>query len=243
MTSARLTLPGREGPIRYSIEHRPRVTRRLHLELDDAGELRVVVPRGWPDFYTRRLLDQHLDLVHRFLARARKRQLPALSWSAGATHLYRGEPLVLALEASERKRPAVRRDGTTLTVQGSVLDEASVRRAVQTWYRRESERLFQARLDARQAITPWAAERRLTLALRRMKRTWGTCSRDGVIRLNTHLVKAPPHLLDYVISHELCHLQEMNHGPAFYALQSQLWPAWREHRQELREHGHRYTQE
>lgn len=76
-----------------------------------------------------------------------------------------------------------------------------------------------------------------------MKRTWGTCNSKGLIRLNTHLVKAPQACLDYVISHELCHLKEMNHGPGFYRLQEAIWPDWRRYRQHLREHGNRYTQE
>ena len=76
-----------------------------------------------------------------------------------------------------------------------------------------------------------------------MKRTWGTCSREGVIRLNTHLVKAPPEALDYVIAHEVCHLREMNHGRAFYELQDGLYPDWKTQRQHLRDHGHQYTQE
>jgi predicted metal-dependent hydrolase len=80
-----------------------------------------------------------------------------------------------------------------------------------------------------------------------MRRTWGTCrllgDGRGVIRLNTHLVKAPPRCLDFVIGHELCHLQEMNHGPDFYRLQEAICPDWRDLRDELRERGHHYTQE
>lgn len=243
MRPATLMLEGTEGPVPYTIEHRPRVTRRLHLELDRDGQLLVVVPTGWPNFYTRRLLHKHLDLVHRFLARARQRQLPPLRWTQGAPHLFRGETLTLALTPDSRRRLAIEVHADTLRISGDDLQPERVRTALTAWYRKQALDRFQHRLDRLQAATPWARDRSLELALRRMKRTWGTCSNQGVIRLNTHLVKAPPHLLDYVISHELCHLQEMNHGPAFYALQAALWPSWREDRQALREQGHRYTQE
>lgn len=60
-----------------------------------------------------------------------------------------------------------------------------------------------------------------------MKKQWGSCSPQGHILLNPHLVKAPRDCIDYVILHELCHLQEHNHSPKFYQLLSQLMPAWK----------------
>ena len=80
----------------------------------------------------------------------------------------------------------------------------------------------------------------LELQVRRMRRTWGNCSSRGLIKLNVHLVKAPLQLIDSVIAHELCHLQEMHHGRAFYALLEGLNPDWRSHRTRLRTQGARY---
>jgi len=54
------------------------------------------------------------------------------------------------------------------------------------------------------------------------------------------LVKAPLPMIDAVIAHELCHLEEMNHGKAFYALLENLNPHWRQDRARLRSEGHNY---
>ncbi len=56
---------------------------------------------------------------------------------------------------------------------------------------------------------------------------WGSCSVRGNINLNLRLVTLPPELRDYVMLHELCHLKEMNHGPAFHALLEQVCPGHR----------------
>ncbi len=59
-----------------------------------------------------------------------------------------------------------------------------------------------------------------------MKTQWGSCSPAGTILLNPHLVKAPRECIDYVISHELCHLKEHNHSPRYYRLLAKIMPSW-----------------
>lgn len=53
---------------------------------------------------------------------------------------------------------------------------------------------------------------------------WGSCSSKGNINLNLCLVLLPDDLQDYVMLHELCHLKEMNHGPAFHSLLESVCP-------------------
>lgn len=71
--------------------------------------------------------------------------------------------------------------------------------------------------------------------VQQMKSRWGSCTyRTGNIRLNSELAKYRPHLLEYVVVHELVHLLEPSHNARFYALMGQFWPTWKEDRQVLR---------
>jgi predicted metal-dependent hydrolase len=69
---------------------------------------------------------------------------------------------------------------------------------------------------------------------------WGSCSHKGEIRLSWRLLKAPPHLIDYVVAHEVAHLKEMNHSPAFWQVVAQLYPDYILARKELESLEPRY---
>ncbi len=72
-----------------------------------------------------------------------------------------------------------------------------------------------------------------SVVVRNQKSRWGSCTSRKVLNFNYLLGKLPEELRDYVIVHELCHLQEMNHGPRFWALVARTFPNYRELRKKL----------
>lgn len=75
------------------------------------------------------------------------------------------------------------------------------------------------------------------IQLRSYKARWGSCNARGEVQLNWLLIQAPPAVIDYVIIHELCHLQQMNHSANFWQLVEQFAADYREHRSWLKQHG------
>jgi predicted metal-dependent hydrolase len=75
------------------------------------------------------------------------------------------------------------------------------------------------------------------IALRDQRSRWGSCSSRGTLSFNWRLVLAPHDVLDYVVVHEVCHLLEHNHGPAFWRLLARRRPGYREQKEWLDEHG------
>ena len=74
-----------------------------------------------------------------------------------------------------------------------------------------------------------------SVVYRNMKSKWGSCqSRTGRICINTRLALYPPECLEYVVVHELCHLREANHGPAFHRLLDTYMPDWKSRRAKLK---------
>jgi len=221
----------------YTITRRPRVTRRLHMELDEAGGLVVVAPRHWPDSYIDATLSQNTSRVERFLTRARKQQFETPRFASGELHFFLGKRYPLLIEPGPGRGSVVVFNGEQLRVRADAGDPGRVQGALESWYRQQALEVLGERLKDVANLAWWVRGENVPLKLRKMKRTWGNCSSSGVIKLNTHLIKAPLQLADSVIAHELCHLREMNHGKAFYALLQDLNPNWREDRRRLRSEG------
>ena len=72
------------------------------------------------------------------------------------------------------------------------------------------------------------------IRIKKMKTRWGSCSSKKNLNFNIKIADLPSHLIDYIVVHELCHLQEMNHSRKFWALVAQTLPDWQTLRKELR---------
>jgi predicted metal-dependent hydrolase len=228
--------------IDFEIVHRPAVTRRIHLEINPQGGLQVVAPRRMSRRAIHSALQDRAQRVASFLvdARARQQDLPELHYVDGEHHLFMGQAYTLNIYHHPGKHGLVELSGEQIKLFLPDTGKDTVRSALAGWYRRRANSEFAERLAASCRAAPWTGGNVPDMRLRLMRKTWGSCSSKGRITLNPHLIKAPPKCIDYVVAHEVCHLREHNHGRAFYALQEQLYPAWREAKALLRNKGHIY---
>jgi predicted metal-dependent hydrolase len=106
-----------------------------------------------------------------------------------------------------------------------------IRDAVQSWLQRQARRIFEERCAI---FAQRLAVRMKRLSLSSASTRWGSASADGSIRLNWRLVHFGVPVIDYVVTHELAHLREMNHGPAFWDVVRAALPDYEQARGVLR---------
>ncbi len=162
-------------------------------------------------------IERRLHEAHATLARIAER---------GATVPYLGESLALVTQPG---RTRVHRRGGRLLVPAG-----DPRPALERFYRRAARAEVAARLDRASAL---AGTSYSGLSIRAQRSRWASCSAKGRMSFNWRLLMAPESVLDYVVWHEVCHLEILDHSPRFWALVERRWPRWREDREWLRRNG------
>ena len=127
-------------------------------------------------------------------------------------------------------RTRVHRRGDTLLVPAGSACEPALER----WYRRAARDEIVPRLERACTL---AGSTYTALTIRGQRTRWASCSRTGAMSFNWRLLLAPESVLDYVVWHEVCHLDVMDHSPRFWALLARWCPDYREQSRWLRRHG------
>ena len=151
---------------------------------------------------------------------------------SGESHYYLGKQYVLKVieEPQDKQQVTLLRGQIKVAVRAKA--EERVKVLVYAWYKARAREVFGRRLDAMLEQALWVVERP-HIRLLSMKTQWGSCSPNGTLTLNPHLVKAPRECIDYVILHELCHIAEHNHSDKFYRLMKQVMPKWEQTKETL----------
>src|SRR3954452_7361106 len=202
--------------------------RRIRVSVEGNGEVVVVLPRRSPDRHSAEAVKQLQPWIER-----RRRAVARAALEVGrapGTVPYLGETLTLVPEAG---RIRVHRRGSSLLVP-----EHDTPAAVERWYRRQARAEIVPRLDA---VTARHGSRYTGLTIRGQKTRWASCSSSGAMSFNWRLLLAPPEILEYVVEHEVCHLEVMDHSPRFWRLLAARSPRWREHSAWLKRYGSTLT--
>ncbi|PIR58911.1 MAG: hypothetical protein COU69_02980 [Candidatus Pacebacteria bacterium CG10_big_fil_rev_8_21_14_0_10_56_10] len=212
-------------PLEYTHKTHPR-SRSIKIKVLPDTRLEVVTPPGTDRDSIDRFLVSQLGWVER--TRRRLGRLPVV-WDDQRVMLF-GEYYQLRRLADADRLPAIAIDGQSLLVSAPTgRDQVRLRRFL--------------RHTAQAYITPRAHQLAnqmevtfSSLGLREQRTRWGSCSRHGHLSFNWRLVHAPPAVIDYVIIHELAHLEHLNHSRRFWEVVGQYDPQYADRRWWLSRH-------
>jgi predicted metal-dependent hydrolase len=207
----------------YRIRRSPRA-RRVRVTVDGDGSVLVTLPRRAPERDAAAAVEELAPWIAR-RRRALARVAVELARPEG-TVPFLGETLLLR---PQRGRERVHRRGDILLVP-----DGDARPALERFYRRAARSEIRERLDA---ATARAGTRYAGLTIRGQRTRWASCSSEGAMSFNWRLLLAPAEILDYVVEHEVCHLDVMDHSPRFWSLLESRVAGWRAHAAWLRRYG------
>ena len=221
------------GDLEFEVRRSPR-RHTLGLTVDRMGTLVAHVPTETPTEELSGWIQGKLLWVHRklVLKDETRLRLHAPEYVSGETFSYLGRRYRLKLVA--RQKEPLQFDGTRFTLrQDARPAEAHFRSwyisAGTSWLRHRT-----SRLSSRTGSIPKRVD------VRDLGFRWGSCGKNGVLYFNWKVLQLPVTFLDYVITHELVHLKEGNHGPEFSAALSRAMPNWQERKNALARQAREY---
>lgn len=222
--------------IDFSLQISPR--KRLSITVEPNGGVVVKAPTD----ATLESVLVHLRRKAGWIIRQRDRfasfgpAMPAKCYRSGETHRYLGRQYRLRISAGEQSVKLIGRFFEITTRDKA--NSTQIKAQLDDWYRVHAETIFQHCFDRYLRSTHFRNLSQPKWSLRNMKRRWGSCTKAGTILLNPSLIAASPRSIEYVITHELCHLIHHNHSPEFFRLLDRVMPDWRERKRKLETQHH-----
>ncbi|OGJ38873.1 MAG: hypothetical protein A2383_02640 [Candidatus Pacebacteria bacterium RIFOXYB1_FULL_39_46] len=213
----------------YQLRTHPKA-KRLTLRLAKNGQVVVTVPRFTPRFLVKKFVTEHQD----WIATRQAHQQESRAKFISATNLMLfGKQYKLETKSSQ--------DASTVKIRSKTvfifLHEQS-RKSAETVLNKFLKDTASHYLVPK--IHQLAKKMKMSfkkITLRAQTTRWGSCSSRGSLNFNWRLVHFPPAVIDYVIVHELAHLQHMDHSKAFWQFVEQFAPDYRLQRGWLKRQG------
>ena len=157
---------------------------------------------------------------------------PQKQFLNGETHLYLGKQYRLKIKTGLAEGVKLKR-GYFIIAQRDKENGERSKELLNQWYNYKAQTKFDEYFELCWKNFPRKSLFKPVLKIRRMKKRWGSLSKNGTLTLNLELIKAPKECIEYVITHELCHTIHHNHSKEFYDLLGRTMPDWNKRKRKL----------
>jgi predicted metal-dependent hydrolase len=203
--------------------------KNIYLSFNSRGELVIKSPKV-PIERIEKLLISKAAWIEKARHRLKQRKGQLLDFDEHSTLFYFGNPYPLVLNYND-KATALGWDGYQFTLAYKIYDEAVFRREIDKFYLKKAQELLP------QLVYLWANKMQLApsgIKLRKTTSQWGSCNSKNMISFNTMMMKLPQHLIEYIIVHELCHINHKHHQKSFWTMVERFMPNYKNARIELK---------
>ena len=203
--------------------------RTLSLQVTADASLIVRAPEKLSEKIIRRFIEEKLPWITQKQRQAREVYRPPKKFEDGEEFLYLGRPCKLRV-ADLEKEPVLLKDGAIFLSKDY---QPHATQFLEKWYRRQALEIISARAAQYSKFTGLKFSKiKITAA----KTRWGSCSPSGTLSFSWRLIMAPLEVVDYVVVHEIVHLEEKNHGRNFWKKVGNILPDYKQQLRWLRLH-------
>lgn len=210
--------------------------RTFSIEIERDGSLTVRAPNRASSKSIREVVGRKTDWIERKQRQAREKfsRTQPKEFKSGEEFLYLGRTFKLLLDADANHPLSY--NGQEFVLSTGCVDTA---RAVFTeWYREQANSVIAERAEHYSAISGIKYNR---IKITNARKRWGSCSIKGNLCFSWRLVMAPPEVIDYVVVHELAHVELKDHSRRFWRKVETIMPEYKARRRWLKENNYQLT--
>lgn len=220
----------------YRVNRSRKRKKTISLQVRHEADIVVSVPYFTPVDEIKRFIREKQNWIDKTIQKQRQQALQnkAHEYISGETFYYLGQsfPLEEFFEPFEQTGVMLRNSCFYLN---AAENKASKKHYFVSWYQKQAHDYISRRINHFSEMLDLHPEyMRITSAESR----WGSCSEDNRLAFSFRVMMAPPDVIDYVVVHELTHIREKNHSPAFWQRVENVMPEYKQHRRWLRENHH-----
>lgn len=231
------TLSTPAGQISYVLRRSLR-RRTMEISILSDSQTRVTAPRFVPLPTIEKFIYSRADWIIKRIVQKRVEEdkLRYKKYETGHTYLFMGQAYPIVIDRQHNYATKVSFSGTQWDVRANTgTTPAMIKSKLIAWYRREAGEILGGRIFHYSRVMGLAPQK---ITVKTQKRLWGSCNHHGKsINLNWILVMAPLTVIDYVVVHELCHLEIPNHSQRFWKKVSKFMPDYQKSEQWLKTHA------
>ena len=197
------------------------------------GSVQIRAPRFATSQQIQLFVQSKMSWIQSHQAKILKLKNPAHKYEPGEKFLFLGNKY--PLELSKANSPFLLLDGK---FHLGWLKQQDAEKVFTEWYRKRAREIITERANLLAKQHSYVFKK---IRISSARTRWGSCSPKGTLSFTWRLVLAPMEIIDYVIIHELVHLNIKDHSSAFWSRVQDIDPDYRKKRRWLREHGHLLT--
>lgn len=218
--------------ILYSIQRSDRRKKTIGISVDARG-VKVTVPKNTDNSSLKQLVHKKAPWICDRLSHIQE----LLETTSPPRQFFSGESIRYLGRQYRLQRL---NESTEVSLNGSFLkipdlcDFDLIRQQVIDWYIQKAIEQLPKRVEIyrRRFGLPMPP-----IFIRSQRKRWGSCNSRGELRLNWKIIMTSMSLIDYVVVHELCHLEHLNHSKAFWQRLGQIMPDYLQRKEKLAKQG------
>lgn len=199
------------------------------------GKVSVVVPRTLPDTRIEALVSRKsLWIKEKLRIHDSSLVVRPKEYVSGESFTYLGRNYRLKVKTASEPSVSLLAGRLVVALPDAKNRPDRVRSALTGWFRQHADVKLTEKADRYARIVGVTPS---SVGVKTFRSRWGSCSAGGRILFNWQIVIAPNRIVDYVVAHELCHLRQHDHSPAFWKCVERVIPDYQECREWLKANG------